>query len=219
MVVIIPCAGRGTRMYPASKNCPKILLPYQDKLILDHIVESLLAVNRDAKFVFVINSRLGYMIREHIAEHYSSLDVKFSTQTELLGFGHGVLQARNHVSEDPVLIHASDKIFEFTDFETDVSWMGIRTTQEPTSPSAILVRDGYVDSIIEKPRVIWSAVCYIRETELLFQSLQKLVDGDIRTEGEYQMTDALSILIHKGIKIKSVPVHTIYEPKNEHIDR
>ena len=202
--VIIPCAGRGMRMYPLSKNCPKILLPYQNKTVLDYIIESLLVVDFAVKFVFVINPRLGYMVREYVANNYPSLDVQFSIQTEPLGFGHAVLQAQEHISDEPVLIHASDVVLEFVDFDTNISWMAVRGTSEPISSSAISVRDGYVDSIIEKPCLVWSAVCYIRETELLFSLLQRLVDDNIRTASEYQMTDALALLVRADIKIKSV---------------
>ena len=208
--VIIPCAGRRTRMYPLSKNCPKILLPYQNKTVLDYIIESLLVLDFAVKFVFVINPRLGYMVREYVANNYPSLDVQFSIQTEPLGFGHAVLQAQEHISDEPVLVHASDKVLDFTDFDTESSWMAVHELEDPPMSGVLDIKDGNVRWIIEKPRMAWSAVCYVRETDLLFESLQMHVDMDLRTAGEYQMTDALIGLISAGVNIQAKSIKCIY---------
>lgn len=211
MKIIIPCAGLGTRMLPQSKNLPKILIPHEGKPIISHIIESLSCVAPDPRYVFVISPRRGHMIQEYIAHHHASLDVKYSVQSEPLGFGHAVLQAKEYIIDEPVLIHASDIVLDFQDFDTERSWMAIRTLKRSMASGVLGVRDGHVTNIIEKAYNFWLAVCYIRETSLLFQTLQAYVEQDVRTEGEYQMTDALMSLIRSGITIEAKEIPYIYK--------
>ena len=210
--IIIPCAGRGTRMMPDSKNCPKILLRHEGYPMLDWIVESILTFKPDsAEFIFVINTKLGFMIKDYIRENYAELNVNYAVQAEPLGFGHAVLQARDLVEDgEPVLIHACDKVLEFDGFDEGCSWMAVKKVKPPISAGVLKAEDGYITTIIEKPDLAWNAVCYIRETALLFESLQTHVDMGLRTAGEYQMTDALSGLINAGVKIRAKVLSCVY---------
>ena len=197
-------------MLPVSKGRPKILIPYEDKLIIDHIIDSLLPIVDAPEFIFVLSPRNGYLIEEHIQKYYPKLSVGYAIQSEPLGFGHAVLQAQGQVSDEPVTIHASDKVFNFTGFDTNESWMGVRTMDKPIASGVLAVRDGYVTNIIEKPCTTWSAICYIRETKLLFDCLQRCVETEYLTVGEYQITDALDRLVREGVSIKATPISYIY---------
>ena len=212
MKVIIPCAGKGTRMLPASKDCPKVLLEHDGHPILEHIVESILSIEPYPHFIFVLNLEHGDQVIEYMRGHVG-LKVSYCYQFKPLGFGHAVLQAKDLVEGEPALIHACDKVLDFDGFDTfdtDYSWMAVRKIEPPLSVGVLEVEGDYITQIIEKPDICWDAVCYIRETDLLFESLQMHVDMNLRTEGEYQMTDALYGIIKAGVKIKAKEIPFIY---------
>ena len=209
MIVIIPCGGKGTRRLPESKDCPKVLLPYNGEPILDQIIESVHVIDSYPHFIFVLNRILGYQVVDHMSGHVG-LRVSFCYQDEPLGFGHAVLQARDLTDGEPVMIHASDTILDFTDIDCSESWMSVRDISPPSVRGVLDVKDGFVTTIIEKPRLSWNAVCYIRESDILFKSLQMLYDFKLLTGGEYQMTDALTGLIESGVKVKAILSHPIY---------
>ena len=205
MNVIIPCAGRGTRRYPESKDCPKVLLEHNGIPILDQIIDSICDVVDRPTFIFVNSPRFDDMTCDHLLKiRDGRFDLISVIQEEPLGFGHAVLKARKYAVGEPVLIHASDKILDFTDMDCSESWMAVQSVT-PLSFGAVEVRDGCVTSIIEKPDLSWNAVCYVRESGFLFDSLQALLDDGLLTKGEFQMTDALSNLIRSGVKVKAMP--------------
>jgi glucose-1-phosphate thymidylyltransferase len=54
-------------------------------------------------------------------------------------------------------------------------------------------------------------VYYIQNTPLLFECLQEVIEKDIRTKNEYQLTDGLQLMIEKGEKMKAVPIDGWYD--------
>ena len=216
--VIIPCAGRGTRMYPATKNCPKVLLEHNGRPILDQIIDSVCDVVDHPTFIIVNSPRFNNMMLDHILKiRDGRFDAIFVIQEEPLGFGHAVLQARKLAVGEPVMIHASDKILDFTDMDCSESWMAVRRIEPPIFVGVIDVKDGYTTAMIEKPSVCWNAVCYIKETGSMFDILDDIVETDLKTVGEYQMADALAGMITVGILIKAVSFSTIYTEYHEEI--
>lgn len=198
-------------MYPESKDCPKVLLEHNGRPILDQIIDSICDVVDYPTFIFVNSPQFDKMTWDHLLKiRDRRFDVMSVTQEEPLGFGHAVLQTRKLVVGEPVMIHASDTILDFTDMDCSESWMSVREISPPSVRGVLDVKDGFVTAIIEKPRLNWNAVCYIRESYILFESLQTLYDCKLLTGGEYQMTDALTSLIESGVKIKAFLSHPIY---------
>ena len=54
-------------------------------------------------------------------------------------------------------------------------------------------------------------VYYIQNSSLLFECLQEIIDKDIRTQNEYQLTDGLQLMLEKGEKMKAVPIDGWYD--------
>ena len=210
MKVIIPCAGLGTRRYPESKDVPKVLLDFQERPIIDWIIESVLSIDSYARFIFVLNIEHRHKIISHLKSYAGATRIDYCYQLEPLGFGHAVLQAKDLVGGSPVLVHACDKILDFDGFDMRGSWMAIEAIEPPLKRSTLKVAHGVVTQIIEKPNLSWNAVCYIRESNQLFYALERLVEYDRRTAGEFQMTDALQSLVHDGALIKAANFKTIY---------
>ena len=212
MKVIIPCAGLGTRSYPESQGVPKVLLDFQGHPILEHIIQSILSISPNPHLIFVLNLEQGDQVIAYM-RRYPDLKVSYCYQFKPLGFGHAVLQAKDLADREPVLIHACDKVLDFDKlptFDLSYSWMAIETIDPPLAMGVLKVDSGYVTELIEKPKVSWNAVCYIRESNQLFDTLETMVEYDRKTAGEIQMTDALQSLIHDGVCIRAVDFPTLY---------
>lgn len=127
---VIPAAGMGTRMLPATKTVPKELLPLVDKPVLHYIVEE--AVLSGVEEIIIITSagksamdnyfspsnelyeKLRKVGKEHEAElirqTYEMAKFTFVTQDEQKGLGHAVWCARSAVGDEPFGILLGDDI-------------------------------------------------------------------------------------------------------------
>jgi len=107
MIAVIPCAGHGTRMGALTQSVPKELLPFGDRVVLDLVVDELIAAgHRD---IIVIIRQGKESIREHLLHHYPTARFEFVFQRETLGLGHAYLQVKDIVRE-PFLSALPDHI-------------------------------------------------------------------------------------------------------------
>ncbi|MBQ4257509.1 MAG: UTP--glucose-1-phosphate uridylyltransferase GalU [Clostridia bacterium] len=127
---IIPAAGLGTRVLPATKAMPKELLPIVDKPAIQYIVEE--AVASGIEDILIITSRGKDLIVDHFdrspelesrlekggklealeeVKRIASLcNISFIRQKEILGLGHAVLQAKTFAGGDPVAVLYGDDV-------------------------------------------------------------------------------------------------------------
>ncbi len=208
MKAIIPVAGIGSRLRPHTHTAPKALLHVAGKPILGHILDEVLAFGiRDV--VFVIGF-LGEKIMEYVKNNYD-IKASFITQKELKGLGWAIYLTREHITEEPVLIILGDTIFE-----TDLNLMlngeydsiGTKIVDDPRR-FGIAETDGtFITSLIEKPDKPASnqalmGIYYIKSTGLFSKCLNEMVEKQITTRGEYQLTDVLALMLKQGCKIKT----------------
>ncbi|MFL5625572.1 MAG: UTP--glucose-1-phosphate uridylyltransferase [Ktedonobacteraceae bacterium] len=127
---VIPVAGLGTRMLPATKVVPKELLPVVNKTVLEWIVEE--AVAAGIKDIIFVTSRFKGDIADQFSgfpeleamlklngqqrdieelRHFQSLANYFYVrQPEPLGLGHAILCAKKQVGDEPFAIMLGDNI-------------------------------------------------------------------------------------------------------------
>jgi UTP--glucose-1-phosphate uridylyltransferase len=128
---IIPAAGFGTRMLPATKSVPKELLPIVDRPIIDYIVEE--AFEAGIEHIVIVTGRMKTAIEDHF-DHAFELDValrkngkialadrlarmtpgvgtiSFVRQQEARGLGHAVWTARQAVGDEPFAVLLPDMV-------------------------------------------------------------------------------------------------------------
>lgn len=128
---IIPVAGLGTRMLPATKAIPKELLPILNKPIIQYVVEEAISagikeivfVTRSGKGAienhFDINYELEYLLekkgKRRILKSVKNLipsNVKISSirQENALGLGHAILCAKSMINNEPFAVLLPDEI-------------------------------------------------------------------------------------------------------------
>lgn len=217
MRAIIPAAGFGTRLKPHTFSLPKVLLNVGGKPILGHIIEKLLDQNIN-KATF-ITGYLGEQIIDYVGKNYPSLKADFIEQEEMLGLGHAIHIAEPTFDDDEILIILGDTVFDVDlkpVLEKKISSLGVKTVDDPSRFGVAVCEDGKIIKLVEKPKEIISKLAlvglyYISNTKLLIESLNELFVKNIKTRGEYQLTDALQIMIERGEKFSTFQVDGWYD--------
>lgn len=217
MRAIIPAAGFGTRLKPHTYSLPKVLLNVGGKPILGHIIEKLLEENIN-KATF-ITGYLGEQIIEYVENNYPALKADFVNQEEMLGLGHAIQIAVPTFDDKDIFIILGDTIFD-VDLKSvlsgNVSSLGVKTVEDPSRFGVAFCDGKEIIKLIEKPKQPVSNLAlvglyYIADTKLLIESLNDLFEKSIKTNGEYQLTDALQLMIEKGEIITTFQVDGWYD--------
>lgn len=214
MKAIIPVAGAGTRLRPLTYTQPKPLIPVAGKPIISFIVDQLVEVGvRD--FVFIIGY-LGEKIKNFIESAYPELNKEFVVQEERLGSAHAIWTARGKIKDaDEVIIFFGDVIVDL-DFKKVLnmpeSVLGVKKVEDPREFGVVEHEEGnVVKRVVEKPRIPKSDMAMvgfykIKEVGQLLDALDFNITHNIRSYGEFPLTDALMRMIEKGVKFKSIVV-------------
>lgn len=212
MRAVIPAAGIGTRLRPHTLNKPKALLPVAGKPIIGHIVDDLQAAGITG-FVVVVGY-MGDAVRNWFARACPELPVTFVEQSERLGLGHAVWMAREALGEEPFFCILGDTILK-ADYRHLVqarqSVVAVREVADPRRFGVVDLVDGQVARFVEKPEVPPSNLALVgaylfREAPVLWEALGRLLADNIRTKGEYQLTDAMQMMVAGGIPFGTVAV-------------
>lgn len=127
---VIPAAGLGTRVLPASKSMPKEMLPIVDKPAIQYIVEE--AVASGIEDILIITNRGKDVIEDHfdhsveleqrlesgnklealqtVRELANMANIHFIRQRETRGLGHAVSCARAFVGNEPFAVLYGDDV-------------------------------------------------------------------------------------------------------------
>jgi glucose-1-phosphate thymidylyltransferase len=212
MKVIIPMAGRGSRLRPHTLTLPKPLIPVGGKPIVHRLVEDIASVCGEAldEIGFVIGD-FGAEVEQELIEVAEKLGAKgrIFYQEEALGTAHAVLCAKELLN-GPVVVAFADTLFK-ADFKIDPNVDGILWVKQIEDPSSFGVvkmnADGDIIDFVEKPQTFVSdlamiGVYYFKQGEELLTELNYLIDNNIIKSGEYQLPDALRRLTEKNKKFK-----------------
>lgn len=212
MKVIVPMAGRGSRLRPHTLTVPKPLVPVGGKPIVHRLVEDIAAICSEPieEIAFVIGD-FGAEVEKELIAVAEKLGAKGSIhyQDQPLGTAHAVLCAKEKLS-GPVVVAFADTLFR-ADFKIDPNDDGILWVKQIEDPSAFgVVKLGEGNRIIdfvEKPKEFVSdlamiGIYYFKKGEELRTELEYLIDNDVIKSGEYQLPDALRRLTEKGTIFK-----------------
>ena len=216
MKAIIPVAGEGTRMRPYTYVRPKALLHVAGKPILAHILDKL--VDHGIDEVTLIVGHLGEKIKEYVTSSYD-FPAHFVEQTVRQGIAHALFLAKDFVGNEPLFIVLGDTIFE-TDldpvFKGQHTSLGIKEVEDPRRFGIVVVKNGFVQKVVEKPEkpetnLALVGMYYIKDPKLLIDCIEEMIQKDMRTKGEFQLTDAFEMMIAKGHKITTFNVEHWYD--------
>lgn len=217
MKVIIPLAGKGTRLRPHTHVTPKPMLKVAGKPVMSYVMDDVQKLG-DVEQVIYITGHLKEKVEEY-ARATCGIPSVFVEQVVQDGTAGAVALARPYVDQ-PVLI-----IFVDTIFDADLSIVhstdadGIIWTKEVEDYQRFGVvvtdADGNMTRIIEKPSTPVSkraniGLYYIRNWKLLYEGIAHVLTQP-KNKGEYYLTDAFQYMIDTGAKIRVVDVAGWYD--------
>ena len=204
MHCIIPAAGKGTRMRPLTWSTPKPLIPVAGRPMLGHVIDSLLEAEVD--HITLIVGYLGDDIVSWARRTYPHIKVDFALQEEADGLASAVLLAEQFVDDGPSMIVLGDTLFtaDLSVLKGETRNMIVTAPVDDPSRFGVVVMDGSsVAELVEKPAKFISnlaivGVYYFASGRKLIGYCRELLERDIRTRGEYQLTDAMQLMLQNG---------------------
>jgi glucose-1-phosphate thymidylyltransferase len=214
--VVIPLAGKGTRLLPLTKHVPKPLIKVAGRPVMDYVVDKLEGLDVD-ELIF-ITGHLKAQVESYVRHHYRQ-PARFIEQKVQDGTAGAVNLARPYVDE-PVLI-----IFVDTLFDADLTL--INRTQadgviwakevEDYERFGVVVTDhtSHMTRIVEKPsepisRLANIGLYYMRDWRTLFEGIAWTM-AQPKHKGEWFLTEAFQYMINQGRKIFTAEVHGWYD--------
>jgi glucose-1-phosphate thymidylyltransferase len=202
---VIPAAGEGRRLKPHTHTTPKILLEVAGKPIIGHIMDRLLPARPDE--VIVVVGAQGEQVKRYLTSEYRC-PFRFVRQTDPKGLGDAVYRAKESFAGEPILVLLGDTIVDL-DMSRMVgrgSVIGVKPVSDPRRFGIVELDGKYVRRLVEKPERPRSnlaivGVYFLRDSARLFGALDRLIARGRKTRGEFQLTDALQLLIQSGLKI------------------
>jgi len=208
MQAVILAAGRGTRLYPITKNRTKAMCPIAGKPIVERVMDTLVA-NGISEFILVISPDDSEILEYFELKSQIEAGIQFVHQGEQLGMGHALLQAAPYIQGDFVLSSCDNLVEEGVILHMLKMWAG---DPQPNGVLALLevgpaelTRMGVVKMdneqriicIVEKPTLeeapsnIGSVPIYLFSNKMV-EYLRKIQPSP---RGEYELQDAMQELI------------------------
>ena len=210
MKIILPVAGKGTRLRPHTYSKAKSLVTVAGKTVLEHIMTNLLTISEDNEFIFITDEN-GGQIKSFVEKKYPDLTTHYVVQKERKGPAHAIWLAKDLVGEEEVLIVFNDTMF-ITDLRRIESLSdgldGLIFSKEVEDPRRFgvnVVKNGIIVDMIEKPdepvsNLAQVGLYYIKNGKKLMEAIQWTIDNNVKTKGEYYLPGAFKYMIENGAK-------------------
>ena len=220
MKVIIPLAGKGTRLRPHTHTTPKPLLKVGGKPIMSYILDDLRAL--DVTEAVFITGYLKEEVERYVRTEYPDFKSHFVEQAVQDGTAGAVKLAEPYIDEDCLIIFV-DTLFDadlalVKSLPSEVSGVIWAKEVEDYQRFGVIVTDdhGYMKRIVEKPRDPISKLAniglyYIKDWKLLFKGINSVINSPKSVSNEYYLTDAFQFMVDHGAKIKVEPVKGWYD--------
>jgi glucose-1-phosphate thymidylyltransferase len=217
MKVIIPLAGKGTRLRPHTHITPKPMLKIAGKPVIDYVMDDLQRLGNIEQVIY-ITGHLKDKVELYARAKYP-FDAVFIEQEVQDGTAGAVALAKPYVDQ-PVFI-----IFVDTIFEADLSVVNrtdadgiiwVKTVDDYQRFGVVVTdADGNMTKIVEKPSTPISkraniGLYYIKNWKLLYEGIDWTLKQP-KNKGEYYLTDAFQYMIDHGAKIKVIDVEGWYD--------
>jgi glucose-1-phosphate thymidylyltransferase len=220
MKAIIPAAGAGTRLRPHTYSMPKILLNVAGKPMISYIIDELITV-KGLDTIIIIVGHFGDKVEQYIANKYAKakhVKFEFVEQKEMLGLAHAVYMAKDFLDNEPVIIVLGDTIFEFNLREflaAKYSAIGVKEVEDPRRFGVVESKDGFITRMVEKPagpevspsRNAIAGLYYFKNASPLMKAIEHIMEHNVRTKNEFQLTDALEQMIKTGEKMVAFEIN------------
>lgn len=216
MKIIVPMAGRGSRLRPHTLTVPKPLIPVAGQPIVHRLVKDIAKVLgqpiEEIAFILGDPAFFGDDVVESLKDLAAGLGAKASIyrQDQPLGTGHAIMCAKESLSGPAVIAYADTLIR--ADFNLDPSADAVIWVKQVDRPEAYgvvkLNANNEIMELVEKPKDFVSdlaviGIYYFKDVGVLKQELQHVLDNNIIHGGEYQINDGIKGMMAKGKVFKT----------------
>ncbi|NND70756.1 MAG: NTP transferase domain-containing protein [Rhodothermales bacterium] len=210
MKLIIPMAGRGTRVRPHSHVTPKPLLNVRGQNMVARIVDTFASVMPRGidEGVFVLGPDFGQDVRDQLTEICSSRGMKasFAVQEEAHGTAHAVYCAEEFLDGEGIVVFADTLFYMDPGVDLDgpdvVAW--VKEVEDPSRFGVAVRKGDKIVEFVEKPTELISnealiGIYYVKNLSELRDAIAHLIEHDVRGHGrEFQLTDAFDKMLKDG---------------------
>ena len=209
MKIIVPMAGRGSRLRPHTLTVPKPLIPIAGKPIVQRLVEDIAKVVNEPleEIAFVIGKDFGKAIEAKLMRIAEDLNAKASIyiQDQPLGTGHAIMSAAPSL-HGPAVIAYADTLFkaDFSIREDTDAMIWVKQVDNPRAYGVVnLNTEGHITELVEKPENPESdlaviGIYYFKDVSVLKAQLQEVLNENLLRGGEYQINDGIKKMKAKG---------------------
>ncbi len=226
MKLIIPMAGIGKRLRPFTLTTPKPLFRIAGKTIINRLIEKIIATTSEkiTDVGFVIGD-FDNSVKKYLNDigKLFNFNVHIFYQKDALGTAHAIFMAKELLNEN-VIVAFADTLFK-ANFQLDTNSDVIIWTKKVSNPQnygVIIKEDSLITGFYEKPKTFVSdeaiiGIYYFKSAEILKDKLKFLIDNDITGNNEFQLTDALQMMLDDGLKFYSQTVNKWLDCGNKNI--
>ena len=206
MKVIFPFTENASPFVPHTNQMFDPLPQYEGRPTLGYLLQPLCKLPV-SEFIFIADYPTA-PIQAYMEANYSGVTVSFIEQTQEKGLGHSVSLASNHISDEPLLIvegKSSVNLNWIAFTQSRHSTITVRRIIDEKPYGLVELRDGIVGCLIHKPRrtdLVLAGCYFIRESQLLFECLDELIQYGQPRKGGYQLTNALQQMIEYGVEMQ-----------------
>lgn len=210
MKIIVPMAGRGSRLRPHTLTIPKPLIPIAGKPIVHRLVEDIAKVLNEKidEIAFIIGEDFGEQVETDLKNIAKALGAKGTIyyQDKPLGTGHAIMCAKDSL-KGPAVIAYADTLFK-ADFTLDKEADAVIWVKQVDNPKAYgvvqLNQNREIVGLVEKPEEFVSdlaviGIYYFKDVAVLKNELQGVLDKNITRGGEYQINDGIEAMRKNGL--------------------
>ena len=230
MKIIVPMAGRGSRLRPHTLTIPKPLIPVAGKPIVHRLVEDIAKVLDqpidEIAFILGDPAFFGDDVVKSLEKLAEGLNAKASIyrQDQPLGTGHAIMSAKESLS-GPAVVAYADTLIK-ADFELDKDADAVIWTKKVANPEAFgvvnLNEKNEIIELVEKPTEFVSdqaviGIYYFKDIAVLKEKLEEVLDENLMHGGEYQINDGIKKMMAENKVFKTGTVDEWMDCGNKNV--
>lgn len=213
MKIILPVAGKGTRLRPHTHTRAKSLVQVAGKTVLEHIISRLLPLE-PTEYIFITDEN-GEQVENFVKKKFPGLPCTYTVQKERLGPAHAVALAAPRVAPgDDVLV-----VFNDTIFVTDLTRIprlaaecdGLIYSKEVEDYQRFgvnVLKEGYIVDMVEKPdtpvsKLAQVGLYYLKDGPRFMRYIEETIEAGETVKGEYYLPSVFMRMIRDGLKFSA----------------
>jgi glucose-1-phosphate thymidylyltransferase len=213
MKIILPVAGKGTRLRPHTHTKAKSLVHVAGKTVLEHIISRLVPLNAE-EFIFIVDEH-GHQIEEFMGQKFPALKCSYIIQKERKGPAHAVWLASENVRPgDDLLVVFNDTIFaadltQIPELCRDCDGLIYSKEVEDYQRFGVnVVQDGIIVNMVEKPdtpisKLAQVGLYYLKDGACFMGYLAAAIDAGDMVKGEFYLPAVFMRMIKDGLRLKT----------------